>query len=463
MPAVAPATRGHDAVDPRLLGATDPPAPAVTGSSGSARFADGSLANLSVVLIAPDVSEQLGGEAMKALHILRELRRLGVDVHQVTHDRRRAELERIELGVSYAYVPDTAVQRFLWRSVVLRWVLSIHFMYYAARLARQIVGRLKKEHPDRRIVIHYTSPVSPVLPCFRTPEATTVIGPLNGNIHYPPAFRAREGLSYRLRRLLLTPAQLLHRTFFRGKQSAQALLVAGGARTADSLLIAGCRPEQFVASIDSGILERLKELPRIEHAGINRRFVHNGRLVKHKGVDLAIRAVAQSRAPVELDIIGRGPVEDELKALTQELGVTDRVHFLGWIEDHAQLPSLLRQYRGYVFPSLAEANGIVVQEAMLLGLPVICLNWGGPALLVTPECGILVEPRSEEEVVRALATAMDRLSTEWELADRMSRSGRERAVAEGYAWSDCIEVWVGVYLRALQAHPRTPAPGTVGG
>lgn len=416
-----------------------------------------SLENLAIILIAPDVSEQLGGEAMKALHILRELRRLGADVHQITHVRRRAELSRIEPGLSAEYVKDSALQKFIWKSVVLRNAIQIPFMYGAARIARRMVRSLRAQRPDRRIVIHYTSPVSPVLPCFPTGEAATVIGPINGNIHYPPAFRSRERASYRLRRGLLPGAQLVHRMLFSGKQSADAILVAGGERTARSLRMAGCRPEQFVASLDSGVPNRLKELPRIEHAGTNLRFVHNGRLVTHKGVDLAIRAVARAKHPVELDIIGRGPSEAGLKEQAAQLGVSQRVHFRGWIEDHAKLPEMLREYRGYIFPSLAEANGIVVQEAMLLGLPVICLNWGGPALLVTSESGVLIEPTSDEAVVQAIAEAMDRLSQDGDLAERMSEAGRRRAIAEGYAWQDCIQTWINVYWRALEAHEKARA------
>lgn len=435
-------------------------------SSGGQAAKDGattpSLENLTIILIAPDVSEQLGGEAMKALHILRELRRLGADVHQITHERRRAELERIEPGLSAEYVKDSALQRFIWKSVVLRHAVQVPFMYGAAKMARRMVTDLRAQRPDRRIVIHYTSPVSPVLPCFATREAATVIGPINGNIHYPPAFRSRERASYRLRRRLLPVAQVVHRMFFSGKQSADLILVAGGERTARSLEMAGCRQQQFVASLDSGVPNRLKELPRIEHAGRNLRFVHNGRLVTHKGVDLAIRAVARAKQPVELDIIGRGPSEAELRQLASQLGISDRVHFRGWIEDHAKLPEMLREYRGYVFPSLAEANGIVVQEAMLLGLPVICLNWGGPALLVTPESGVLIEPAGDGPVVQAIADAMDRLSQDGELAERMSDAGRRRAAAEGYAWQDCIRTWLDVYWRALDAHERASQGGESG-
>jgi len=202
-----------------------------------------------------------------------------------------------------------------------------------------------------------------------------------------------------------------------------------------------------VDSIDSGILNRLYDVPRITHAGKNLKFYHNGRLVEHKGTDLIVKSLARTRNPIELDIIGRGPELQNLRALTKELHLEDRVTFIEWVADHADLARMLRTYRAFVFPSLAEANGIVVQEAMVQGLPVIACNWGGPSLLVTPDTGILIEPIGEEYVIDQLAEAMDRLAEDGELAERMSVKARERAVAKGFLWSGVIRDWREVYDR----------------
>jgi len=282
---------------------------------------------------------------------------------------------------------------------------------------------LIKDHP--RAVVHHTAPVSPVIPTARVKGCPVVIGPINGNIHHPPAFRGRESWGDFCRRLFLTPAQLFHRAFFSGKQAADVLLVAGGERTYQSLRLAGCRESQFRDSLDSGIPSGLRDDPLIVHEGRNFRFVHNGRIVPHKGADLIIKSLALTRNRVELDVIGRGPEKARLERLTADLGVQDRVHFIDWFPDHDRLQEALRGYRGFVFPSLAEANGIVVQEAMMMGLPAICADWGGPSLLVTPDSGVLVPPTSEVALVAGLAEAMDRLGE-----DIVSRSySRDPGVA----------------------------------
>jgi len=403
-----------------------------------------------VCLIAPNVSEQMGGEAIKSLQIYLELEALGVPVHQITHGRVRDEISRRYPEMSVDYIDDDWLQRLLWKSVVLRPLVGLVFFRKAAALAKSVVAG------HRNAVVHYTAPVSPVFPVFRINGCPVVIGPINGNIHHPRAFRDRETWNDVLRRLLLVPAQYAHRTLFSGKQTADVLLVAGGERTYQSLRLAGCRESQFRESLDSGIPNRLRDEPAAVHEGRNLRFVHNGRIVPHKGTDLIIKSLARTRNPVVLDVIGRGPARAGAERLAAELGLQGRVRFVDWFDDHSAMYEALRGYRGFVFPSLAEANGIVVQEAMMMGLPVICADWGGPSLLVTPESGVLIPPTSEEALVAGLAEAMDRLSDDPDLANRMAKAGRAIALDRGFAWADLIERWIAIY-QELSGQPGVPA------
>jgi glycosyltransferase involved in cell wall biosynthesis len=406
-----------------------------------------------LILIAPNVSEVMGGESIMALQIYQTLADRGLDVHQITHSRNREELSRDFPGMSVSYVEDDKIDVLLYKIPFVRYLSTPYFMWRAARMAK---ARLAQQ-PNA--IVHFTSPVSPVVPQFPIPGAPVIVGPLTGNIHHPPTFREREGFGDKIRWLLLGPSQWLHRLIGSGKQTADVVLVAGGERTRKSLLMAGCRSEQFRESLCCGIPDKLRDRPPIEHRGPNFRFVHNGRLVPHKGTDLAIKAVAKARNRVELDVIGRGPFKDDLVKLANDLGVQDRVHFLDRFKDHDALYEGLRKYRGFVFPSLAEAHGIVVQEAMMIGLPVICVDWGGPSLLVTPESGIAVPPDGEEAVVAGLADAMDRLGENGEFADSIARGGRKEAIDRGYSWTDVIDFWVSIYdeLGAKQGRPAVQA------
>jgi glycosyltransferase involved in cell wall biosynthesis len=400
-----------------------------------------SMDQYEVILVAPNVSEQFGGEAIKALQIYLELAKQGVKVHQVTHVRVKAELDKKFPDMSVTYVPDTRLEKALYRSPLFEQTLNRAFL----KAAMKVVEDLLTWNP--KAVVHLTSPVSPILRYPSLPSSHVVIGPINGNIHYPPAFLHRETRSYKVRRFLHGIMQARNRVLPDGKRQAAALLVAGGKRTYDSLRAGGCTENQFVDSIDSGVQDRLAALPRIEHHGVNPRFYHNGRLVEHKGTDLIIKALAQTRLTIELTIIGRGPELWKLRALATELGLDHRVTFIEWIANHDDVAEMLRQYRAFVFPSLAEANGIVVQEAMVQGLPVIACDWGGPSLLVTPETGFLIPPRNEQFVISELAAKMDQLAEDPALAESMSIAARKRALDRHFIWSDIIKEWRTVYAR----------------
>jgi glycosyltransferase involved in cell wall biosynthesis len=413
------------------------------------------LKGISFILVSPNVSEQMGGEAIKSLQICLELTLRGARVHQVTHERVKAELSRSFPGISVSYVRDTWLQKLAYRcgtlnplvgAVISNPLIAIIFQRRAVRLVQAQL----RDRPES--IVHFTSPVSPVLPYFHIPGAKVMVGPINGNIHHPPAFRKRETIGYRTQRSLLPFLQFINRVFFWGKRQADILLVAGGERTRQSLLMAGCREKQFADSIDSGVLDRLYDTPRITHSGRNLRFVHSGRLVSHKGTDLIIKSLKRTKNAIQLDIIGRGPELQKLKALTRDLSLDDRVKFIEWFADHRDLAAAQRRCRAFVFPSLAEANGIVVQEAMVMGLPVIALNWGGPSLLVTPETGILIEPVGEEYTIDKLAQAMDILAEDGELAERMSSASRQRAVDGGFLWSSVIRDWTRHYRQLLNSH-----------
>lgn len=420
----------------------------MTGTAAS------SFNEFDVILIAPNVSEQMGGEAIKALQIYLELERQGVRVHQITHERVQSELKKNFPQMSVTYVSDTNIEKALHRGKIFEQLLNMVFLHAAARRAEIVL----QKNPGA--IVHFTSPVSPVLPYPVLPNAKVVIGPINGNIHYPPAFRHREKLAYKVRRWLHPSMQFLHRISFAGKRRANALLVAGGERTYESLRMAGCRDDQFVNSIDSGIMDRLYKSPRITHQGRNLRFFHNGRLVEHKGTDLIIKSLLKTRNPIELDIIGRGPELGHLRALAQELSLDNRVRFIEWVPDHSKLADMLRQYRAFVFPSLAEANGIVVQEAMIQGLPVIACNWGGPSLLVTSKTGILIDPLSEDYVIDQLASSMDLLAEDGTLAESMSIEARSRAYDDGYLWSGVIRDWRKIYAKVTAPQVTSRAEGT---
>jgi len=148
-----------------------------------------------------------------------------------------------------------------------------------------------------------------------------------------------------------------------------------------------------------------------------------GRLHPDKAHDITLRALA--RLPgLWLWLAGSGPEEAALKRLATELGVADRVRFLGWRGDAG---ALYRAADLCLFPSRVEPLGNVVIQCWAYGLPIVTARSIGPAALVRDgEDGLIVAV----EDATALAAAAARLLAEPGLAGRLRAAGLARAAAE---------------------------------
>ncbi len=145
-----------------------------------------------------------------------------------------------------------------------------------------------------------------------------------------------------------------------------------------------------------------------------------GRLHPVKAHDVLLHALAQL-PDAWLWVAGSGPLEGELRALAERLGVADRVRWLGWRDDAS---ALYRAADVCVFPSRHEPLGNVVIQAWAHGLPVVAAAALGPAALIDDgETGLLV-PVDDAD---ALAAATARLLADAALRTRLSQAGREAA------------------------------------
>lgn len=158
-------------------------------------------------------------------------------------------------------------------------------------------------------------------------------------------------------------------------------------------------------------------------------FAYLGRLKKYKGVDLVLRAFAQSAIPeATLEIAGAGEFRTELEQLAGTLGVAERVRFLGRIDETAKI-ALLRRAWATLFASPKEGWGITNLEAAACGTPVIASNSPGIRESVRHgETGFLV-PHGD---VAAMATSMRNLSDQRALVEHLGIAARR--FAEGFTW-----------------------------
>jgi glycosyltransferase involved in cell wall biosynthesis len=154
------------------------------------------------------------------------------------------------------------------------------------------------------------------------------------------------------------------------------------------------------------------------------------RLHPNKGLDVMLRALAlEPRA--HLWLAGSGPEEGRLKDLARQLGVQDRVRFLGWRSDRG---ALFRAADVVVFPSRHEPFGTVSLEAWAYRRPLVAADASGPAGLVQHGEDALLVPREDDA---ALAGAIARLLDDPALADRLAERGHARYLRD-YTEAACV-------------------------
>jgi glycosyltransferase involved in cell wall biosynthesis len=407
-----------------------------------------------ICIVAEHASASFGGEAILPVHYFRLLRSLGVESWLVVHTRTRAELADLFPGDfdRILFVPDLWIHKllfFLSRFLPRRLseaTLGLLNQLITQFCQRSLVRRLIRE--QRIDVIHQPIPVAPRFPSVLFGlDVPVVIGPLNGGMDYPPAFRSAESWFSRVAigtaRLFVNAAN----TLLPGKRRADVVLVANE-RTRQALPsgIQGEVIELVENGIDFAVWQgAIGDAESATPEDDTPRFVFLGRLVDWKALDVVIQALEEVPS-ARLEVIGDGPMAETWKLLARELGVEDRVHFAGWLPQ-LECAVRLRSATALVLPSIYECGGAVVLEAMAMSKPVIATRWGGPADYLNAGCGMLIEPESRPALVAGFAEAMRKLIESPELAKAMGAAGRERAIRD-FDWQRKIHKVIRIY-RAL--------------
>lgn len=151
-------------------------------------------------------------------------------------------------------------------------------------------------------------------------------------------------------------------------------------------------------------------------------FVSVGRLVPLKCVDVLIQAFANSTQLQEhaiLRIVGDGPERQRLEEMVEENQLNSSVIFEGWLSQ-PEVSDILSQSNVFVFPTIREAGGNVVLEAMASGLPCIVPRFGGPSELVDNQTGIIVPLSSKAQLIADFKAAMEKFLSEPDLLKTLS-------------------------------------------
>lgn len=216
--------------------------------------------------------------------------------------------------------------------------------------------------------------------------------------------------------------------------------------------------ERFLRRPDAAAVRKVRERHRL--AGPVVAFV--GRLEHGKGLDVLLRASAATPVEHTLLLVGNGTLEPALRTLAEELGLAGRVRFAGRVSQDA-LPAYLHASAVAVLPSVTtrrfkEPWGLVVNEAMCCGLPVVATDAVGAAaggLVRDGETGLVVPERDPS----ALAAALGRLCADARLRVSLGEAARRAVAAYTFAAAaDAFEQAVAAAVARRRAtRSREPA------
>ncbi len=417
------------------------------------------LPSMRVLLVVENISRKMGGESGKSFYYLQLLQERNVEVWAVCHERVREELyqefaNNPEQLKRIHFIEDTWLQAMLWeiakrfpyriQDLIFNQIIHWITQYHARNIAKKLIAKHQIE------LIFEPAPITPKgLSFMYNMGVPVVIGPLSGGLEFPPAFKYMDSkfsrVSVKVGRFL---SGILHR-LIPGKVTADALVVANS-KTQEALP-KGCQGklyEVIECGVDLDIWEPKKSrFSKLDHPA---RFVYVGRLVDWKGVQFLIAAFKQvlSHSDAVLELVGDGELRPQLEEQVQQLGLQNQVKFHGW-KPREEIAQFIRDCDVFVMPSLREAGGNAILEAMAIGLPVIVANWAGPSNFVNSRCGILVEPSSPEEFTEGLAEAMVRLAKSPQLRDQMGLAARQQLQNHYLDWQSKCDRIVEIFSETL--------------
>jgi len=180
-------------------------------------------------------------------------------------------------------------------------------------------------------------------------------------------------------------------------------------------------------------------------------LVHVGRVAHEKNIDFlfrVLRRVVERRAEVMLIVAGEGPALSHCKSYVESLGLSAHVKFVGYLSRETALLDCYKAGDLFVFASRTETQGLVLLEAMALGVPVVSTAYMGTADIVTPQRGARLAPDDEQGfadiVVELLADPQQRTA--------MAVAAREYAAT--WSASSMAAKLVDFYREATRAAPH---------
>ena len=198
-------------------------------------------------------------------------------------------------------------------------------------------------------------------------------------------------------------------------------------------------PNCFRAKVQT-ILETAMEDSVFEHKCVYQlnddvvRMITTGRLLPNKNIVTAVKSLEYIPKDyrVRLTIIGSGYQRREIEETAKRIGRSQDVVIIDELPREEVL-AVVERSDIFLFPSLREGGSWSLMEAMAIGLPVICLDWAGMAIITDDNCAIRLPVSNPEQMPKDMAAAIITLIKNPGLREAMGKAGRNR-IKEVYNW-----------------------------
>lgn len=282
------------------------------------------------------------------------------------------------------------------------------------------------------------------------------------NFPYFPCFSAKIASVLRRSRLVITWHEVWGQYWYRylGKKGAFGVAIerlvgklapmnlVGTTHNMNMLLSLGVNRDAITLFPIGGI--SFSEIQRVPPSSRTSDIIFAGRLIRAKGADALLQAVAYLKTNhfrVTVSIIGDGPERSALQDLCQKLDIRNEVQFHGNIENDAEVISLMKSAKIFVYPASPEGGwSISVIEANACGLPAVSVRSGALGdneVVIDKYNGLLADDQSAEALATKIRLVLEQESLRVEL-------GRNAlAFAQQQDWGHLTRVMEQCYTRAL--------------
>jgi glycosyltransferase involved in cell wall biosynthesis len=379
------------------------------------------------------------------------------DVTVATHVRNREAVLRHGLGQAkvtfidneYIAAPLYKAAEFLRGGSAVAWTLNVAMVYpsilaFEWEVWKAFASDLNGGKFD---IVHRITPMSPTLP---SPMASWspvpfVLGPLNGGLKWPKAFRSelrreREWLVH------VRSAYKLMAYYRATYQKSAAILAAFDHTIQDLPRSVRARTINFPeVGIDPDLFN---SVPR-DTNGEQVTFLYVGRLVPYKCADVAVAAFAASPLLKKhrLRIVGDGPDRAKLEQMIRENELESCVELVGR-RTQSEVAAIMREADVLTFPSIRELGAGVVVEAMACGRTCVVVDYGGPGGLINSARGVKVPLASKDELVRSFARELEKLAVDPQRRLELGQKAQSYSLRE-YSWDAKALKMIEVYKWVL--------------